>query len=245
MATVSDYRRPATVREALELLGRTDAVAVGGGTKVNATRSAGPVLVVDLQALGLDDIDDLGGGVLGFGATASLQDVVDDDRVPAVVREAARRETPSTLRAAATLGGSVAAAEPDSELLAALLVFDAVVHVAAAAGSADVPLPELLADPGRLQGGLVTAVAIETRGDASSSRTGRTEADRAIVAAYARRAPDGRRLLALTGVGPTPVLVPDPAAIAALDPPADFRGSAEYRRALANTLAVRALKGVG
>jgi hypothetical protein len=35
---------------------RRDAVPIGGGTKVNAVPSGGPVEIVDLQALGLDRI---------------------------------------------------------------------------------------------------------------------------------------------------------------------------------------------
>jgi CO/xanthine dehydrogenase FAD-binding subunit len=47
----------------------------------------------------------------------------------------------------------------------------------------------------------------------------------------------------MTGVFTRPVVV-DPAQIASLDPPSDFRGSADYRKALAEVLAGRVLATV-
>ena len=73
----------------------------------------------------------------------------------------------------------------------------------------------------------------------------RTPADAPIVAAVARRTPDQQTLLALCGVAQTPVLV-DPDDVAdSIDPPGDFRGSAEYRRAMALTLTQRVLEEIG
>ena len=63
------------------------------------------------------------------------------------------------------------------------------------------------------------------------------------MAALGRRAPDGIRL-ALTGVAPRPVLVDADEPTAGLDPPADFRGSSEYRLELAVTLSARVLGGL-
>ena len=58
--------------------------------------------------------------------------------------------------------------------------------------------------------------------------------------AWARLSDEGRRL-ALTGVAPTPVLVqPDDV----LDPAGDFRGSSDYRRALADVLLARAVEAI-
>jgi CO/xanthine dehydrogenase FAD-binding subunit len=54
----------------------------------------------------------------------------------------------------------------------------------------------------------------------------------------------GTTRLALTGVARRPVLV-DPDALDELEPLGDFRGSPEYRRALAQTLAARALEELG
>jgi probable selenate reductase FAD-binding subunit len=242
MATVSGYERPSTIDEALALLLRPGAVALGGGTKLNAAATAEPVVVVDLQALALDRIETRGGRAVHVGATASLQRLAEHAAVPAAVREACRREQPSTLRAAATVGGRIATADPESELLATLLVHEATARLAGRDGARSLPLDALLDDLGLLSGALVTAIEIETTGACAVARTARTPADRAIVAAAARRTADGERLLALTGVAARPVLVTD---LAALEPRSDFRGSAEYRREVAATLAARALEAVG
>ncbi len=246
MASVSAYLRPATLDDALACLDRGDAVVVGGGTSVNAAHTAEPVVVVDLQGLHIDGIERDGRDGLVIGATATFQRLADDASVPAVIREAARREEPSTLRALATVGGLVATADPSSELLATLLVHDAVVSLAGRDGRPRLGLAALLADGMSLAGRIITAVGIETGGVASVARTARTPADRPIVAAVARRTADGQRRLALTGVAAAPVLVaPAPDAADGLEPPGDFRGSTEYRRVLAAVLAQRALEEVG
>jgi CO/xanthine dehydrogenase FAD-binding subunit len=246
MATVSAYKRPATLGDALACLDLPGAVVVGGGTKVNAARTLDPVVVVDLQDLHIDDIEPAAEHGLLVGATATFQRLADDTRVPAAIREAARREQPSTLRALATVGGLVATADPSSELLATLLVHDGVVTLTGRDGRQSVELAALLGDGTPLAGRIITAVRVETGGVTSVARTARTRADRPIVAAVARRTPDGQRRLALTGVAAVPVLVaPTPDAASGLEPPGDFRGSTEYRRVLAGVLARRALEGVG
>lgn len=245
MANVSAYARPATLDDALVFLGRPGAVVVGGGTGVNTADTPEPVVVVDLQALHLDRIEHDGEDWLLIGATTTLQQLAGDARVPDAIRAAARREEPSTLRTLATVGGLVATADASSELLAALLVHGGEVRLAGRDGGHSIGLAALLADGTPLAGRIITTVRVETGGVTSAARTGRTRSDRAIVAAVARRAADGRRRLALTGVAATPVLVAPEDPAGALDPPGDFRGSAEYRRALAAVLARRALTEVG
>ncbi len=266
MVIISAYQRPATMEAALACLARPGTVLLGGGTKVNATAGPGPIEVVDLQALGLGRIDGLDGRMAVIGATATLSQLAGSPVVPDVIREAARREQPSTLRTQATVGGCVATGDPESELLAALLVHGAIVRIAARHGGYELTLQQLLAALPLADGGIITSVTISTAGRSSAARTGRTRADRPIVAAVARVIADGRRRVALTGVAATPVLIEAPASTGSsgaaiggtgtsgtgtsgidtsrLDPPADFRGSAEYRRSLAAVLAARALAAI-
>ncbi|HZC71258.1 MAG TPA: FAD binding domain-containing protein [Jatrophihabitans sp.] len=229
MTSVSAYWRPESLGQALELLDRPSAVVLGGGTKLSAAPSDAVVEVVDLQALRLNDIEPGERAAVSIGSAATLQQVADSDHVPAVVREAARREQPSGLRAQATIGGCIATGDAESELLAVLLVHDAVVTMAAGAGVVERPLDALLAHLPVPAKTILLGVTIATSGVAAVSRTARTPADKAIVAAAARRI-RGVRYVALSGVAYRPVLADR---VADLDPIGDFRGSSEYRRALA------------
>lgn len=240
MVTVSAYGRPSTIAQAFELLERPGAVVLAGGTRLNGGSSVEQVEMVDLQALDLDGIRPETGDAVRIGAMATLQEVADSDQVPGVVREAARREQPSTLRAQGTVGGCLATGHGESELLAALLVHEAVVHVDTSLGTEAVPLERLLHDLPLGAGRVVTALTIRTAGAAAAAHTARTPADRAIVAAFARTT-GGVRRFALTGVAPTPVLVQPGDE---LHPVGDFRGSSDYRRALAEVLLARVVEGI-
>jgi len=248
MGMVGAYWRPDTIQGALELLAEAGAVPIGGGTTVNAAPGAAPRIIVDLQALGLDGIRQSAAAV-SIGATATLQRIAEDPAVPALVRDAARREAPSTLRAAATLGGCVAAGHWESELLATMLAYAAALRLAGPDGERELSLEALLADRSPLAGRIIVSMGLTVGGVATAARTGRTAADRPIVAVVARRAA-GQIWLAASGVAATPVLAPRAGTdlagwLARLDPPGDFRGSAEYRLALAATLADRALEATG
>ncbi len=248
MPTLVAYHRPESVEEALQLLARdgVQVVAVAGGTHAVAELSArGVEEVVDLQALNLGAIE-TGKIDVTIGAMATLQALTEHERLPAIVREAAYREGPNTLRHAATIGGTIARGESTSELLAALLIHEAQVDVAGSDGMQRLPLADLLrALPAVLAGGLIIAVRIGLAGGACAmARVACTPTDAPIVAAAARRAPDGRTLLALCGVAATPVLV-DPASVDdTIDPPGDFRGSPAYRREMAHVLTNRVLAEV-
>lgn len=222
------------------MLERPGAVVLAGGTHLNGRRTEEAVEVVDLQSLDLDGIEPQTGDSLRIGAMTTLQQLADSDHSPEVVREAARREQPSTLRAQGTVGGCIATGHAESELLAALLVHEAVVHLGTSVTSETIPLEELLTHLPIGPGRIVTAVTIHTAGAAAAVRTARTPADRAIVAAFAR-ATDGGRRIALTGVAPTPILVE---VDAELEPTGDFRGSSDYRRALAHVLLARVVEAI-
>ena len=236
MPLVAAYHRPNSLSEALALLAEPNRVPLAGGTTINADRAASDIEVVDLQSLGLEGIERTGGRVR-IGAMATLDAVARSIELSPALQRIARAEAPSTLRTLATLGGLIAASDSDSVLLAALLVHDASVEFAG--GSAH-PL-RLVLQQGVSSGAVITAVTIDPEGELATSATGRTPADVPIVAAVGRRL-DRTVVVALTGVAGSPVLV-DPANPAAgLEPPDDFRGSASYRRMLAETLTARVIE---
>ncbi len=234
---IMQYHRPSTVDEAVELLQEPGTLPLGGGTVVTATSGPASTTVVDLQALDIAGIEH-DGATVRIGAMARLQDLVDSPAVPPVIRELAHREAPNTIRNAATIGGTIGAAEAESELLTGLLAFGTSVTVTGQTGPADHLLDDLLDDPSLLDGAIITAVSVPTDGIAAADRTARTPKDRPIVSVVAHRSDRGTVVIAASGVAERPVIV-DIDALIDLDPPADFRGSSEYRRHLATVLAQR------
>lgn len=240
---ITDYRRPTTLEEALTLASLPDVVLIGGGTSVTASRDPSPAIAVDLQALPLAGVG-AKDGALHIGATTRLRDLMDSPGVPAVLGDLARREVPSVLRNAATIGGTIGTADPESQLLTGLLAFGATVTVARVGSTTEHPLDDILEDPGLLGGAIITGVRVPLGGRAAAERTGRTPMDQPIVLAVAHRSEDGVLRLAMSGVAAHPVIV-DPGRIGDLDPPSDFRGSSAYRSHIASVLAGRAVRGVG
>lgn len=108
---MTDYARPATLAEALELLERPDAVVLAGGTDLAGQVDRGirsPLLYVDLQGAGLGGIRTRGDG-LELGATATLAEVARSELVAPwrVVATAAAGAASPLLRNAGTLGGNL------------------------------------------------------------------------------------------------------------------------------------------
>jgi CO/xanthine dehydrogenase FAD-binding subunit len=244
MALLKTVYQPTSAAEAVALLARADEklAPLAGGTLLVAdleTRTRHDLDgVVDLSRAGLNHIDvvTLGGReVVRAGATATLTAVTEHELAGTlaggILCRAARGEGPLNLRNAATVGGVVAAAEYDSEFYAALLALAASVVLQDSTGEHTVPLEDLQSIRG-----LVTAVLIPTTpAQGGLARVARTPADRPIVAAVAVRAAGAPRV-ALCGVGPRPLLVG-----ATFNPPDDYKGSQEYRRALAEIVTARAL----
>ena len=89
----------------------------------------------------------LAGGFL-IGALTTLQELADDSRLPRALRQAAGFIPSRSVRNMATLGGNIAAAQPDSYLIPVLLALDARLHTAGGRGIPVMTLEEYLARPG-------------------------------------------------------------------------------------------------
>lgn len=244
------YYRPENLDEAVRLLAQPDTFPLAGGTKLLAQDVAGAV--VDLQAVGLNQLDWSEAG-LTVGATATLTDLAaalaeKEDGPTQLLQKAIQQAGPNTYRNAATLGGTIASRLPDSELLAALLVLDAQLHLA---DGEEMSLADYLAAAER-PFTLITAVTISwAAGQGRSERVARTPADYPIVSITLWQPDEGPGRLAATGLGERPFrlttaeahLNDSEAAAAATQAanqhPGDFRGSAAYRAEMAATLTKR------
>lgn len=237
------------------------AVAVAGGTDVVIDERIGrvtPEWLVDLTPLhGLAGIE-VDGDTLRLGALTRIRELELDDglarRATALV-EAARVLGSVQIRTMATVGGNVCHATPSAEMPPALLVHDAVAEVAGRDGTRELPLVELFAGPGRTtlrNGELLTALRLRLgAGSCYLRQTVRWSMDLAGVGVAASVAADGRALVALGAVAPTPLLLDvtgmshaaagDHAA-SACSPITDARGTAQYRRDVTRVLTERALR---
>ena len=267
MLRINSYHRPKTLDDALELLQRDEtAVPMAGGTNLLPSQDPRVQTVVDLQALGLDELS-VEGFHLHIGAMAPLQRLVESPTAGEFLAEAAHLEGPITYRNAATVGGVIATGDALSHLLIALLALDTEVHLRLP-DPATVSLDRILDAPRKfLDGGLITGVtALSADGAPGTAmfRVARTPRDKPIVAVAVRVTRDGDLCgglnIALAGVADRPVRayeaedrlkgqpfdkglvdVAVTTLVEHLDPPSDFKGSSEYRREMAAVLTRRAL----
>jgi CO/xanthine dehydrogenase FAD-binding subunit len=208
------------------------------------------------------------GDRLRLGAMVSLQRLVSWPPAGAWLAEAACLEAPLVQRNAATLGGLIARRNPLSCLLIALLTLDAQLTFRTASGQTCVSLADWLADPGDLPvGTLITDISLLAPTDQyglALERVARTPRDRPIVAVAVRLERQAEicraARIALAGVAGRPLRVTQAEALlqgqvfdtprleqvaglleSQLAPHSDWRGSAEYRRAMAGVLTRRAL----
>jgi len=202
-----EYHRPRSLDEALDLLKRS--IPLAGGTGLTPGRR-GLSSVVDLQDVGLGSLE-VTGARLTVGACVTLQSLVDHaDVIPPALTQVCLLEAGWNLRNAATLGGSLMAADGRSPLLTVLLALGT--RVLLQPGDEDVGLNDLLGRRGiDLTGRLITSVSIPRPSWVTYDQVARSPADRPIVcAAAAEIALAGsprRHGVALGGFGARPLLL--------------------------------------
>ena len=237
--------KPASLDEAVKFKNqfKDDAVYMAGGSKLNAapTRSTKSV-AISLAGLGLNTIKSEG-GVVTIGATATLQQVIDNPVVPAAVREAAGFVYSRNVRNQATFGGELCAQQNEAVLLPVLLVMNAKV---ALAGGAVIELADWLAGS---RDALVLAVMLpESDVCCATRKLARSAGGLTVLTAAVAIATDGRQRIAVEGVVPCASRLPgveqkglsgealQAAVSEAIAPIADLRGSVSYKRYIAGVL---------
>jgi aerobic carbon-monoxide dehydrogenase medium subunit len=226
-----EYHCPATIDEAIALLGRYQGearVLAGGQSLVPMMnfRLATPTAIVDLNRIpSLDKIEAANGSV-SIGAMARQRQLeftpLIGERLP-LLREALRWVGHLPTRTRGTIGGSIAHADPAAEIPMVLQALAGDVVVRGSQGERRVAAPDLFVAP------LTTAlgpdeILTEVRFPAMPAGAGhaieefaRRKGDFAIAAIAVTLVRDGERCttarLATAGIGPVPVRLRDAEAI--------------------------------
>jgi carbon-monoxide dehydrogenase medium subunit len=260
------------------LLQHPTAALLAGGTDLLVDMRAGtarPERVIDLKHVaGLDVLRPADAKTPGFiGAAVTLNRVVEDERLPGFLRDAAGSVGTYQVRNRATLVGNLCHASPAADTAPPLLVLGAAARVQCADGSeAAVPLSGFFAGVKRTAlkpGEWVTGIELPAEASQPAGRFLKRQRvkghDLAVVNAAGAEWPARRRLrLAVGACAPTPLLFElddlyverggrgaawlDAAwtrVAAALRPISDNRGSAEYRTDMARLLVTTILEDLG
>ena len=242
-----DYHRPATVAEAVELLGRLDdaKVLAGGQSLVPLMnfRMAAPAHLVDISRLGELSTIEVSAEAVTVGAavthSALLADAPAIEALP-LLRQAEELVAHEVIRNRGTVCGSLAHADPSGELTAVLALLEGSVEAVSAGGRRTVPAAELFVGPlmsslaedellvsarfPRLPATASTAFQEVARRHGDYAVCGVAVAvDRPSVGGEGDGAPVGSARAAFLSVGPVPVLID-------LDPVVAGRRPAEIDR---------------
>jgi aerobic carbon-monoxide dehydrogenase medium subunit len=258
------YERPDSVDSALALLAEhgEEATILAGGHSllpVMKLRLAAPELVIDIGKLSELRYIRVEGDEVAIGSGSRHRDVESSQLVQAEVpllAAVARTVGDPQVRHRGTLGGSLAHADPASDLPAAVLALGGTVVLRGPRGERQVPVTSFytgvfstVKEPDEL----IVEIRVPRTGTAgwAYEKFTRRANDWAIVGVAVV---DGR--VGLVNMGPTPLRasateaaladgasIADAAALAAeaTDPPADMAATREYRRHLVKVLTRRAL----
>ncbi len=221
-----DYVRPASLDEALSLLGqyKGDAKPLAGGTdlipQVKRREMAVPRVFLDLKGIpGLDTITYDAAKGLTIGAMATITDV---ERSPLVrqhfpmLSDALTKMASPQVRNRATVTGNICSAVPSADSAPALLVLEAILKVQSKKGERLIPITKFFTGPRQTvlaDDELITAIQIPAPPPKSRGvylkLSPRKSMDLAVVGVAAFLVRDGDickdARIALGAVAPTPI----------------------------------------
>ena len=265
------YARPATVDEAVSLLSEHDGARAlaGGQTLVNVMkqRAASPDVLVDLA--GLDELRTIAvsGATLEIGSMATLSALIRSSEVEVtrpILAEVAATVADVQVRNRGTLGGNICVNDPTNHFPPLLVALGASMTIRSPAGERTVSADEFFVGVFETvvrEGDLLTRISIPAGGKGTGDGMAGVTlgAHGTYIANAAASVVDGAWRVVLGCVFAVPVRataveerlagdVDEATARAAveglgasLDPPSDVHASADYRRSLAETSAVRAV----
>lgn len=254
-----EYVKPSSVAEAIELLVENEGARAlaGGQTLINVmkARAASPDALVDLNGLEeLKGIDLAPDGTLSIGAMTTYSEIVASAEAKArpILGEVCAQIADVQVRNRGTIGGNICSNDPTNHLPPLVTAVGARMTILGRDGERVVSAEEFFlgvymtaVGPGEL----LTRVTIPAgKGDGFAAVT--LGVDGTCIANAAASIQDGSLRVALGCVDAVPVLLRPESAdadavreavrAAGLEPPSDVHASSEYRRHLAEVLAVRA-----
>ncbi len=162
--------RPLSLDEALEIAEEQNALPLAGGTDlmVQSRNWSGlpphierPVVFIghlhELQEVTVEQ------EALVIGAGCTLSSILEDERMPALLREAVHSIGSSSIRSRATIGGNICNASPAADSLPALYVLGAEVELTGKKGTRTMPIEAFIEGPGKTclkKGELLIAIKI-------------------------------------------------------------------------------------
>src|SRR3989442_10242006 len=206
------YHRPATVRQAANLLVKNeDAKVIAGGhtlLPVMKQRLASPPHLVDLSHIeGLDTIE-MKGRSLVIGATAKHADVaasaIVGEAIPALAELAGQIGDPA-VRHRGTIGGSLANNDPAADYPAAVLALGATVKTNKRSISADDFFKGLFTTA-LDDGEIITAVSFPVQAKAGYAKFNHPASRFALTGVFVARTPAGDVRVAATGASQNGVM---------------------------------------
>ena len=242
---ITNYSRPQNLQEALKLLAKPKAYPLGGGTWLNQAHEE-DFEVVDLQSLGLNNIQKVGNN-LEIEACVTLQQLSEMPECPTALSHAIKLQAGLNIRNAATVAGMLVSCDGRSAFTTVMLALDSKLTLFDDETPFVISLGEFLPLRSRH---LITKITIPLNVKTAFESVGRSQFDKPIVCACVAQWASGRTRLTLGGWNKTPVLAMDgtesdgieAAARNAYHEAADEWASSEYRADVASTLARRCLE---
>ena len=253
------YARPGSLAEAIELLAADDGARAlaGGQTLINVmkARAGSPDALIDLA--GIEELKgiELGAdGTLEIGAMATYTELLESSEARArpIIGEVCAQIADVQVRNRGTIGGNLCTSDPTNHLPPLMAALGAQMTIAGAGGERTVPASEFFL------GVYMTAVGVGEVLTKITVPAGRSDGFAAVTLgvegtciASAAASVNGGVTIALGCVDAVPVVL-HPGSVdedavreavrdANLDPPSDVHASSNYRKHLAEVLAVRAV----
>ncbi len=254
-----EYARPASVRDAVRLLAENDGARAlaGGQTLINVmkARAASPDALVDLRDLEeLKGIDLGSDGTVTIGAMATYSEIIEsaEARARPILGEVCAQITDVQVRNRGTIGGNVCSNDPTNHLPPLMVALGATMYIVGTDQERTVPAEDFFlgvymtaAGPGEL----LTKITVPP-GKSDGFASVPIGKDGTCIVNAAASVNSGARV-AIGCVDAVPVLlevgsaeddaIREAISGAKLDPPSDVHASADYRRHLAEVVAVRAV----